>query len=161
MKLAIVVAHDQNLLIGKEGGLPWHLPEDLKHFKAVTLGKPVLMGRIVWEEIGEKPLPGRDNFVLTSREYENMTTFSSIEKALDGLSNYEEVMIIGGASIYEQLLGRVQTMIVTEVKGEYQGDTWFPEYRDEIGKTWKASKQRETDSFTIWRYERVRAADVG
>ena len=84
MKLTIVAAHDPNLVIGKDGGLPWHYSGDLKFFKKTTLGSPILMGRGVFEELNEKTLPGRKNIVLSrTRTYDNADTFSSIREALD------------------------------------------------------------------------------
>jgi dihydrofolate reductase len=156
MKLSIIVAHDPNLVIGKEGSLPWHYPEDLKFFKKTTMGHPILMGRGVFEEIGEKPLPGRENVVLSrSRNYGHVPTFSSIDAALDYLSDQEKVFIIGGGEIYRQTIDRADELIVTEVKETFGGDTFFPEYRDEIGKKWKEVWRENHKSFSFVRYDRT------
>jgi dihydrofolate reductase len=97
MKLSIIVAHDPNLVIGKDGELPWHFSEDLKFFKKTTMGAPILMGRGVFEELNEKPLPGRENVVLSrSKSYDHVPTFKSIDEALEYLSDREQVFIIGG-----------------------------------------------------------------
>lgn len=156
MKLSIIVAHDPNLMIGKDGGLPWHFSEDLKFFKKTTMGAPILMGRGVFEELNEKPLPGRENVVLSrSKSYDHVPTFKSIEKALEHLSNEEKVFVIGGGEIYKQTIDQVDELIITQVKKEYEGDTWFPEYRDEIGTTWKEVWREDHEEFSFVRYERA------
>ena len=153
MKLSIIVAHDPNLVIGKDGELPWHFSEDLKFFKKTTMGSPILMGRGVFEELNEKPLPGRKNVVLSrSRSYDHVTTFSSIDEALDYLSDQEQVFIIGGGEIYKQTIDRVDELIITQVKREYEGDTHFPEYRDKIGKVWEEVWREDHEKFTFVKY---------
>ncbi len=153
----IIAAHDPNLVIGNNGRLPWSIPEDLKHFKRVTMGHPLLMGRGVFEEIGEKPLPGRDNFVLTSRNYPNVTTFKSIEEATSyfGNSDIETVFIIGGGEIYKQMLHLADKLIFTLIHKSYDGDVFFPEYRHDIGKTWKEISREDYDGYSFVEYERV------
>ncbi|MDR9363782.1 MAG: dihydrofolate reductase [Balneolaceae bacterium] len=156
MKLSIIVAHDPNLVIGKDGELPWHFSEDLKFFKKTTMGSPMLMGRGVFEELNEKPLPGRENVVLSrSKTYEHVPTFSSIDKALDYLSDQEEVFIIGGGEIYRQTIDQVDELIITQVKTKHEGDTYFPEYRDEIGETWKETWREDHEKFSFVKYKRV------
>jgi len=156
MKLSIIVAHDPNLVIGKDGELPWHFSEDLKFFKKTTMGSPILMGRGVFEELNEKPLPGRENVVLSrSKSYDHVQAFSSIDEALDYLSDQEQVFIIGGGEIYKQTIDRVDELIITQVKKEYEGDTYFPEYRDEIGDTWKEVWREDHKEFSFVKYERV------
>ena len=156
MTLAMIVAHDPNLVIGKGGGLPWHYSEDLKYFKQTTMGHPILMGRTVFEELDEKPLPGRENIVLSrSRNYEHVPTFSSIEKALSYLSDEEIVFCLGGGEVYRQLLPRTDKLFVTEIHQSYEGDTYFPEYRDDIGSTWKEIKREEQEVLSFVVYERL------
>lgn len=156
MKLSIIVAHDPNLVIGKDGELPWHFSEDLKFFKKTTMGSPMLMGRGVFEELNEKPLPGRENVVLSrSKTYEHVPTFSSIDKALDYLSDQEQVFIIGGGEIYRQTIDQVDELIITQVKTKYEGDTYFPEYRDQIGETWKETWREDHEKFSFVKYERI------
>lgn len=154
MKLVIIVAHDKNLVIGKDGALPWHIPEDLKHFKRTTTGYPILMGRGVFEELGEKPLPNRKNVVLTSRSYSNVPHFDSIEKALDYLRDEPVVFIIGGGEIYRQMLPMAHKMIITEVHERYAGDTFFPEYRHDIGKIWLETSREDHKGYSFVEYER-------
>ena len=157
MKLIIVAAHDPNLVIGKDGGLPWHYSEDLKFFKRTTLGAPILMGRGVFEELNEKPLPGRRNVVLSrTRTYDNVHTFSSIREALNFLEDEDQVYIIGGAEIYNQTLDHVDEMVITEIKKEYEGDTFFPEYRGDIGKVWEEVKREPHPEIDFVWYRKIR-----
>ncbi len=157
MTLAVIVAHDPNLVIGKNGSLPWHYSEDLKYFKQKTLGHPVLMGRKVFETLDEKPLSGRENVVLSqSREYEQVATFSSIEKALQYLQKNELVFVLGGGEIYKQIIDRVDKLFITEIHQGYEGDTYFPEYRDDIGSIWKEIKREDKSELSFVVYERMR-----
>lgn len=156
MTLAIIVAHDPNLVIGREGGLPWHYPEDLKYFKRTTMGHPLLMGRTVFEELDEQPLPGRENIVLSrSRSYDHVPTFASIEEALAYLQDREIVFCIGGGEIYEQLLPQCDKLFVTQIHESYEGDTYFPEYRGQIGSTWTEIKREKHPAFDFVVYERT------
>lgn len=153
--MIIVVAHDPNLVIGKDGGLPWRYKEDLKHFKETTMGGTMIMGRGVFEELNEMPLPGRKNIVLSrSRTYDHVDTYTSLEEALDAVDD-DKVYIIGGGVLYRESIEKADKMIVTLVKKEYEGDTYFPEYRDEIGKTWIETARRETDELAFIEYERA------
>lgn len=136
MRLHLIAAHDDDLVIGHQGKLPWRLPEDLKHFKSVTMGHPILMGRGVFEEIGEKPLPGRRNVVLSSKKWPNIESYSQITAAFFALKDEDIVFLIGGGQIYSQLIDFCEKMYITEVSGKHQGDVFFPEYRDQIGKKW-------------------------
>jgi len=154
--LAIIVAHDPDLVIGSEGGLPWHYSEDLKYFKRTTMGHPILMGRTVFEELDEKPLPGRKNIVLSrSREYEHVPTFSSIKKALAYLQAEEIVFCIGGGEIYRQILPKTDKLFVTEIRQSFEGDTHFPEYCNQIGSTWKEIKREDHEELSFVVYERI------
>ncbi len=128
MKIAIVVAMAANRVIGRDNQLPWHLPADLKHFKQLTLGKPVVMGRKTYASIG-RPLPERTNIVVTrDRDYEapGCVVVHSLDEALAAAGEAAEVMVIGGAGIYRQVLPRTDTLYLTEVHAEFEGDTLFP-----------------------------------
>ncbi len=156
MTLALIAAHDPNLVIGKEGGLPWHYSEDLKYFKRTTMGHPLLMGRKVFEELNEKPLPGRENIVLSRiKDYDHVPTFSSIDDALSYLNDEEIVFCIGGGEVYRQMLPRADKLIITEIHESYDGDTFFPEYRLDIGSAWKETKREDKDALSFVVYERV------
>lgn len=135
--ISLIAAMDENRLIGVNGGLPWRLPEDLKHFKARTLNHTVLMGRKTWDELG-KPLRERDNWVLTRDagfHAEGCRVFTDLQSAL-ATHTAGELMVIGGAEIYRQTLPLAQRMYLTLVHAQLQGDTWFPQY--------EAAQWRET-----------------
>ncbi|PWN07442.1 dihydrofolate reductase [Rhodohalobacter mucosus] len=156
MKLILIAAHDPNLVIGSNGELPWHYSEDLKFFKKQTMGHPIVMGRVVFEELNEKPLPGRENIVLSrSRTYDHVKTFSDIDSALSYLSDRESVFIIGGGEIYRQTLPMADRLIITRIRQEYEGDTTFPEYRDDIGSIWKETWREEHSDFDFIIYDRI------
>jgi dihydrofolate reductase len=128
--VSIIAAMDRNRLIGNNNQLPWHLPADLAHFKRVTMGKPIIMGRKTYESIG-RPLPGRTNIVLTrSADFhvEGVMTAHSVEQALDIAAGENEVMIIGGSAIYQLFMPRADRLYLTHVEHSYQGDAWFPEF---------------------------------
>ena len=130
MRLSIVVAMDDNHLIGKDNGLPWHLPADLAFFKEITMGHSILMGRKTYDSIG-KPLPNRRNIVITRNSEIAITgceVVDSIEKALSITKDEKEVKIIGGANLFEQLLPDVSKLYITHVEGKFEGDTYFPYY---------------------------------
>lgn len=162
-QLCLVVAMAENGIIGKDGDLPWHLPDDLKHFKAVTLGKPVIMGRKTWNEIG-KPLPGRRNIVIT-RQHDYVApgaqVVDSLDAALAAAGEEPEVMVIGGAEIYRLALPRADVFHRTLVCGEPEGDTRFP---DVDWDQWQLvedeehpADERHAYPMRFQRYERRRA----
>ena len=130
MSLSIVVAMDENRLIGKDNKLPWHLPADLAYFKKITTGKSIVMGRKTYDSIG-RPLPNRRNIVI-SRNSKTLITgcevLTSIDEVLSTTKDEDEVMIIGGASLCEQLLPQVSRLYITKIEGEFDGDVYFPEY---------------------------------
>lgn len=133
MELIIIVARAKNGVIGVNNQLPWKLPEDLKHFKEITMGHPIIMGRNTWESLG-RPLPGRRNLVVTrnpSYNPEGAEVFTSLDDAIDACSGCEKVFIIGGAQIYEQAMLMADTLVVTEVDIEVDGDAFFPEIESE------------------------------
>lgn len=158
MKIVIIAAHDPNLVIGKDGRLPWHYKEDLRFFKKTTMGHPLLMGRIVFEELNEKPLPGREAIVLSrSKSYSHVPTFPNIADALEYLQekNREKVFVIGGGEIYRQMMGMADELIITEIHESYEGDTYFPDYRDNIGDVWKEVSRDDFDNLSFVKYERI------
>ncbi len=131
--VSAIVAVAENGVVGRDNTLPWHLPEDLKYFKRVTLGKPIVMGRKTFQSIG-RPLPGRRNIVV-SRDPgfapEGVETALSLAAALALAAGregeVEEVMVIGGAQIYREAMSQVNRLYVTEVHAELEGDAYFPE----------------------------------
>lgn len=134
-EIALVAALDEHRVIGRGGRLPWHLPADLRHFKEVTVGHPVIMGRKTYESIG-KPLPGRLNIVLTrQRDYEasGCVVVSGLDEAIEEVdsANAQRAMVIGGSGVFRQALPRADVMYLTIVHGHYDGDTYFPEFASE------------------------------
>ncbi len=130
MDISLIVAMDRNNLIGDKNRLPWHLPADLKYFKAITMGKPIIMGRKTFESIG-KPLPGRENIIITrNQDYQNdeVHIVHSLAKAIELAKTFTdtEVMIIGGAQIFEQGLTIASRIYLTQIDEQFAGDTYFP-----------------------------------
>lgn len=130
MQLSIIVAMDRNRVIGKGDTLPWYISSDLKNFKKITMGKPIIMGRKTHESIG-RPLPGRENIILTrDKNYfsEGCTVLYSMDEIFEHYKNVEEVMITGGSEIYKMSLDKASRLYLTEVHTEIAGDTFFPEF---------------------------------
>lgn len=129
-RVSVIAALAKNRVIGIENRLPWRLPEDLAHFRALTLGHPVLMGRKTFESLG-RPLPGRSNVVITrNRDYrpEGCLVAESIPAALALCRDSDEVFFIGGAELYAQAIPLADRLYLTEVDIDAQGDAWFPDY---------------------------------
>ena len=127
--ISIIVATSMNNVIGVQGDLPWKLPDDLKRFKKLTLGKPVVMGRLTWESIG-RPLPDRQNIVLTRQPgfaADGCDVVASPAAALAAARDAEEIMIIGGGQIYELFQPKANRLHVTRVHASVDGDAFFPE----------------------------------
>ncbi|WP_456404421.1 type 3 dihydrofolate reductase [Thiolapillus sp.] len=140
--ISIIAAMARNRVIGKDNGLPWRLPADLQHFKQITMGKPMIMGRKTWESLPGL-LPGRPHIVVTRNpDYnaEGATVVHSLEEGFAAAGDADEIMIVGGANLYAQALSHAQRMYLTQIDVEVDGDAWFPEY--DLGK-W-----RETASET-------------
>ena len=128
--LSLIAALSRNRVIGKDNQLPWRLPADLKHFKAVTLGKPVIMGRKTFESIG-KPLPGRANIVVTRDpkfHAAGIAIAHSLDDALAQAHDAPEIMLIGGAQLYTQALAHAQRLYLTLIHADVDGDAHFPDY---------------------------------
>ena len=131
-----VVAMAADRAIGIGNAIPWRLPEDMRVFKRLTMGHPILMGRKTWESLG-RPLPGRQNIVLTRDAAYTAEGAEVIcrPEALESMSlQDEEVMVIGGAQIYAMMLDKMQRLYVSEVQGAYEADTWFPPFADKFAK---------------------------
>ena len=129
MIISLISAMGRNRVIGINNTLPWRLPADLKHFKQITMGKPVLMGRKTYESIG-KPLPGRTNIIISRDDdyrVPGCIVARSIDAALASAAGHEEIMVIGGAALYEQMLPRADRLYLTLIDEDFKGDAWFPE----------------------------------
>ena len=157
----IVVAIAENGIIGREGRLPWHLPSDLKHFKKTTMGHPLLMGRNTFESIG-KPLPGRDNLVLTRNRdlsFPGCIMLNSVEDAVDFCRKYEKVFIIGGGDIFRITLDITDVIIVTQLRREVEGDVFFPRIDSSKFKIVESTDYDIEEPYSIIRYQRVTGPD--
>ena len=127
-RVSIIVAADEHGGIGRDGGLPWHLPADLKRFKALTMGKPIVMGRRTWDSIG-RPLPGRRSLVVSRQPgltIDGVEVFESLDAALQAAADAPETCVIGGAEIYRQALPNADVVHLTRVHASVQADTFFP-----------------------------------
>lgn len=129
-KLSLIWAMDRNRLIGSNNALPWKLPADMQWFRRQTMGKPVLMGRKTFESIG-RPLPGRDNIILTRQQGLNIDgciVVRSLDAAREAVPDADEIMVIGGSEIYALLLSEADRLYCTMIDAEFEGDAWFPEF---------------------------------
>lgn len=131
MIISIIAAMANHRVIGINNSLPWKLPSDMKWFRQHTLGKPIVMGRKTFESFGGRTLPDRPNIIITrdtNYQVEGAIVTHSIDEALQAAGDADEVMIIGGASFYEQMLPKANRMYLTFVHADIEGDAWFPEY---------------------------------
>jgi len=149
MKLHLIYARAANGAIGKDGVMPWHLPEDLAHFKRTTLGCPVIMGRKTWESLPLRfrPLPGRINVVVTRQrdwQAEGTLVAHSLEDAIRLCGNVSDAWVIGGAEIYAQALPLASTAVVTEIEADYEGDAFAPQF----GPGWQETRRERHVSST-------------
>jgi dihydrofolate reductase len=136
VKIVLVAAVARGGVIGRDGGLPWRLPEDARRFRELTIGHPVVMGRRTWDSLPDRfrPLPGRQNVVVTRNpgwRAEGAEPVPSLDAALRRLDGSERVFVIGGAELYAQALPRADALELTEIDVEYEGDAFFPAWRRE------------------------------
>ena len=162
MKTAIVVAVAENGVIGRNNALPWRLPEDLKYFKRVTMGHPIIMGRKTFTSIG-RPLPGRTNIVVTRQrdwEAEGVKVAHSLEQALQiaeaqaTIDGVDYAMVIGGADFYQQTLPQAQRLYLTEVHAQVEGDAYFPSF-DKSAWQERGRQRYEADETNPYAYSFV------
>jgi dihydrofolate reductase len=166
-KLTLVVAIARNSVIGRDGALPWRLSSDMKRFKAVTMGKPVLMGRKTWDGLPKKPLPGRQNLILTrdaSRQADSAHVFTDLgamlaaARAMAQVSGAAEICVIGGAQLYEATLPLADRIVLTEVNLEPQGDAFLnldlTDWR-EISREHVERGEKDDSDFVVRVLERV------
>ncbi len=145
MLISFVVAMDENRLIGADNQLPWRLPDDMRWFRQQTMGKPIIMGRKTYESIPSKfrPLSGRHNIILThdlTYHAPGCTIVHSIETALEAAENVEEIIVGGGATLYEQFWPYVNRLYLTRVNGRFQGNIHFPKFEQSL---WEIIYQQE------------------
>jgi len=157
MKISMIVAMAHNRVIGLDNQMPWHLPADLQHFKKVTTGKPVIMGRKTFESIG-RPLPGRRNIIITrNSEYtaQGIEVVTTPDAALELVTTAEEVMIIGGGNIYEQFLPKAERLYLTFIDLDVKGDTQFPDYNKVANWYVKEEQENHPDDKNLSSYKFV------
>lgn len=168
-RLCLIAAVAENGVIGRDNDMPWRLPSDLKHFKAVTMGRPVVMGRRTFESIG-RPLPGRDTIVVTrSAEFDPGTvhTAYSLDEAVGLAEGFarargvDEVFIVGGGQIYAETIGRADRLHITEVAARPEGDAVFPPIDPtawrEVSREGPVRGEGDTAAMSFVVYERIRA----
>jgi len=146
--ISLIVAASMNNVIGAKGDLPWRLSSDLKRFKALTMGKPIVMGRKTYESIG-RPLPGRQNIVVTRNTdfaAEGCDVVSSIDAAIEAAGDAEEIMIIGGSHIYEAFLPRADRIYLTRVQADVEGDAYLPDLSDDFWHETSVEERTADDS---------------
>lgn len=158
MEVTIVAAVADNGVIGDDGELPWHHPEDLRHFKRTTVGHPVVVGRRTYESIVDRlggPLPDRLNVVLSSRTLDlpdGTVRAGSVEEALAVVGDHDdEVYVVGGAAVYEQLLDRADRLVLTEIHATHEGNVRFPEWNRE---EWVEVDRDDREALSFVTYER-------
>lgn len=167
MKLALIAALSDNGVIGRDNKLPWYIPGDLRYFKRVTLGKPVLMGRKTWESMN-RPLPGRANIVITrqpdypaegARVVPDLDAAIALAESIALIDGVDELMVIGGAEIYRLALPLADRLYLTEVHAEVAGDTYFPAWDrgqwQEIAREDHAAPEPGKYAYSFAVYERV------
>ena len=160
MRISLIVAMDKNNLIGSSNQIPWHIPGELKRFREITMGSPVIMGRKTHESIG-KPLDGRVNIVLTKNQnlrFDGVQCYSKLEDIFNNLKNEKEVFVIGGSQIYEITLPLANRLYITMIDEEYSGDTWFPNIdfsKWKIIETRRIKEQTTKTEYSNIIYDRV------
>ena len=145
MKLSLIVAMATNRTIGINKKMPWHLSADLKKFKKITMGHPIIMGRKTFESIG-RPLPGRQNIIISRDPHyqqQGCLVFNDLDSALQNCTEIDEVFVIGGATLYEATLARADRLYITEIQQAFDGDTWFPEIKQE---QWREVAREDIDN---------------
>ena len=160
-QISIVVAISENNAIGKDNQLLWHLPADLKHFKEITTGHPIIMGRKTYDSIG-RPLPNRRNIVITratTLTIENVEVVNTLEDAISLCKNEDEIFIIGGAEIYKHALALTNRIYLTTVHQRYDGDVFFPALNmnewKEVFKEYHPADEKNTVAYTFSTLEHV------
>lgn len=144
--VTLVVAAAENGVIGKDGGLPWRIADDLKRFKALTMGYPIVMGRKTWDSLPRKPLPGRTNIVITRQKNwaaEGAVTAHSVEDAILKAGDADEIFVIGGAEIYAAAMPLATCIELTEVHREFEGDAVLPALEGEWQEVAREGHQQE------------------
>jgi dihydrofolate reductase len=169
VKLSLIAAVAENRVIGRNGKLPWYLPKDLRYFRAVTMGKPVLMGRKTWESMN-RPLPGRTNIVITrqqgyqaegARVVADLGGAIELAESVAASDGGDEIMIIGGAEIYQLALPQADRLYLTEVHAAVEGDVLFPDWQreawQEVSREDEPARDEDSHAYSFVVYQRVSA----
>ena len=161
LPLAMIAALAENHVIGLDNKMPWHLPADLKHFQAMTLGKPIIMGRKTWDSLG-RPLPGRLNLVVSRQpglQLDGAETFSSLDAALQRAEAWareqgvDEIMLIGGAQLYGQALERARRLYLTRIEASPEGNAFFPPFDEARWQRIDSQAHPAVDGAPAYRFE--------
>ena len=155
MKVIIIAAIARNRVIGKNGKLPWHIPEDLQRFKRITSGHAVIMGRKTYDSL-ENPLPNRTIVVITSRAINGVKSYPSLEYALEALKNEPEVYVIGGGRVFSDALKYADELLLTLIEKEVEGDTYFPPYQELLHSNFHLVNEQRFAGFSFLDYKRKR-----
>jgi len=155
MKLIIIAAIAHNRVIGKNGKLPWHIPEDLARFKQLTTGHTVIMGRRTFDGL-ERPFPNRVNIVISSNVINGVSSYPSLNFALQALSNRKEVFVIGGGRVFADALKLADELRLTLVDRDVDGDTYFPPYEEYVRKNFQLVHQEYQTGYRFVDYVRKR-----
>ena len=151
-EIIIIVAVAKNNVIGKDNKIPWHISDDFKHFKELTLNHPIIMGKNTYLSLPKRPLPERENIILTFQDdpfnEQGITIKHSLKDALEYTEN-KDVYIIGGASVYKQAIELATKLEITSIDKEYDGDTFFPEINLDI---WKLIKEDKREGYSFQTY---------
>lgn len=159
--ISLIAAIDEAGGLGFNNQLLCHLPSDLQHFKSITLGKPIIMGRKTFDSIG-KPLPGRLNIVLSHHlsSIEGVTVFDSLEKAINQTKEFAEIMIIGGAALFDEAIGKATRLYITRIHHQFKADVFFPEIDESMWKCCEKQFRRHDEKnkydMTFYTYERAK-----
>ncbi len=154
IKISLIAAMSENRVIGLNNAMPWHIPEELQHFKQLTMGKPMIMGRKTFDAIGRKLLPGRKTIVLTrdqDLDFDGVTVVHSVMEALEAAGDVSEVMIVGGSKVYKEFLPLAHSIYLSIISQQYSGDAFFPELDFDV---WHLTSQEQHQKFCVQRFDK-------
>ncbi len=150
--IILIAAIDQNNLIGCDAKIPWTIPEDFKHFKNRTLGHPIIMGRRTWDSLPVRPLPARQNIIITTKQIDGQLCMNYDDLLAYMKENPQTYYVIGGQSVYEKMIGLADRLVISHIRGSYEGNVYFPKIDTTV---WKPTTIEPRDNFTIVDYVRI------
>jgi dihydrofolate reductase len=160
IKISLIAAMSENRVIGVNNAMPWHIPEELQHFKKLTMGKPMIMGRKTFDAIGRRLLPGRKTIVLTrdqDLDVAGVTVAHSVAEALQAAGDVPEVMIVGGSGVYKEFLPLAHTIYLSIIPQNYVGDAFFPELDLNV---WHLTSQDQHEKFCVQHFDKDHSEGV-